>query len=76
MAVRAVVAATVEARTMVLAYAAVRSEATAAMTTPMKTMTTMTMTLLMMTAADTLVEAVAMVTAEARAMVAAMGKEG
>jgi len=75
MAVRAVAAATVEARAMVVAYAAVRSEATAAMTT-MMTMTTTTTTLTMMTAADTSVEAAAMVTAEARAMVAAMTKEG
>jgi hypothetical protein len=52
----------------------VRSEATAAMTTTTTTMSTTTST--MMTAADTLVEDVAMVTAEARAMVAAMAKEG
>jgi hypothetical protein len=57
-------------RAMVMVYAAVRSEATAAMTT-----TTTTTTLTMMTAADTSVEAAAMVTgAEARAMVAAMAK--
>ena len=72
MAVRAVVAATVEARAMVMAYAAERSEATTAMATTTTTTTTSTM----MTAADTSVEAAAMVTAEARAMMAAMAKEG
>ena len=72
MAVRAVAAATVEARAMVVAYAAVRSEATTAMTTTTTTSTTS----MMMTAADTSVEATAMVAAEVRAMMAAMAKEG
>jgi hypothetical protein len=69
-AVRAVAAATVEARVMATAYAVVRrSEATAAMmttTTTTMTMTTTTTTTIM-TAAETSVEAAAMVTAEARA---------
>ena len=76
MAVRAVAAATVEARAMVVTYAAVRSEETVAMTTTTTTMTTMTATSTMMMAADTSVEAAAMVTVEARTIVAAMAKEG
>ncbi len=66
-----------EARATAAAYAAVRSEATTAMMTTTMTMTATTTTTtttatVIMTAAETLVEAVAMVTGEARAMVAAM----
>ncbi len=74
-AVRAVTSATVEARAMVVVYAAVRSEATAAMMTATTTTTTTTMTTTM-TAAETSVEAAVMVTADARTMAAAMAEEG